>query len=57
MAEAGEKERCSLEDSEVDRLGVEGDENHSLFLSHFLVPQRYRGTFFVLQQESFGSFL
>ena len=37
--------------------GFEGDEHHSLFLSHFLVPQRFRGTFFVLQQESFGSFL
>ena len=46
VAEAGEKERCSLEDSNVDRLVFEGDEHSlSIFFSHFLVPHRLRGTF------------
>ena len=61
MADRGRSWRegtmLSLEDSEVDRLGFEGDEEHSLFLSHFSGALAVSWHVFVLQQESFCSFL
>ena len=34
MVEAGEKERCSFEDSDVDRLVFKGNKRYSRFFSH-----------------------